>query len=392
MNPSPLHLPQPDGTHPDRGPAAPSLAAGFLLAGLGTALLGPILPSVTHAWRLTDAAAGTLFLAKFVGAFLGGISVSQRLRLSLLSGALLCALGFGGFALAGGLASGAALLFIGGFGLGQMIASTNILAGLRYARHTGSALAALNFFWALGAVLTGLLAAVLLPRFGLRTPLLCFAGLFLLCAAGYGLGRPVAPQAPTHTSLPTSGEKKLAPSALLVFATLLFLYGGLETCLTSWLPTFTLRVADHPLLHGQSAVVLLWTALTAGRALSSAILRVVSERVALACGLAISIVLIAALALSHSAALLSAECILLGLSLAPFFPATFALLMHLRPAPRTAGFVIAVSGLGAALFPWLMGVVSTHTGSLSVAMAVPAILAAALLALALLPCRIFTTA
>ena len=37
---------------------------------------------------------------------------------------------------------------------------------------TGSALSSLNFFWSLGAVLTGLLAAAVLPRFHLRGPLL----------------------------------------------------------------------------------------------------------------------------------------------------------------------------------------------------------------------------
>ena len=48
-----------------------------------------------------------------------------------------------------------------------------------------------------------------------------------------------------------------------------------------------------------------------------------------------------------------------------------------------AGFILAVSGLGAALFPWMMGIVSTHSGSLRIAMAVPFVLATALLALSI---------
>jgi FHS family glucose/mannose:H+ symporter-like MFS transporter len=63
--------------------------------------------------------------------------------------------------------------------------------------------------------------------------------------------------------------------------------------------------------------------------------------------------------------------VLLGLSLAPFFPATWSLLMGERPRARQAGIVLAVSGLGAAALPWMMGVVSTHTGSLQVALALP---------------------
>jgi len=58
--------------------------------------------------------------------------------------------------------------------------------------------------------------------------------------------------------------------------------------------------------------------------------------------------------------------------------------MHRNPTAREAGFILAVSGLGAAVFPWLMGTVSTHTGSLREAMAVPATLALLLLAVSFL--------
>jgi MFS transporter, FHS family, glucose/mannose:H+ symporter len=63
--------------------------------------------------------------------------------------------------------------------------------------------------------------------------------------------------------------------------------------------------------------------------------------------------------------------VLVGFSLASFFPATRALLMAERPAARQAGIVFAVSGLGTAALPWMMGVVSTRAGSLQVALALP---------------------
>jgi MFS transporter, FHS family, glucose/mannose:H+ symporter len=50
--------------------------------------------------------------------------------------------------------------------------------------------------------------------------------------------------------------------------------------------------------------------------------------------------------------------------------------------------VIAVSGIGAALFPWLAGLLSTHTGSLHIGLVVPLLAAAALLTMSfLLPHR-----
>jgi fucose permease len=57
--------------------------------------------------------------------------------------------------------------------------------------------------------------------------------------------------------------------------------------------------------------------------------------------------------------------------------------MRMQPPARTAGFILAVSGLGAALFPWMMGVLSTQTGSLRIAMVVPWTLAVLLLLLSL---------
>jgi len=382
-------VPQSDILDSNSGPSALWLAAGFLLAGLGTVLLGPILPELAHTWRIDDAHSGLLLAAKFAGSFLGGVSVPRRLRLGIASGMVSSCIGFTAFALSPGLLTGCLALFIGGFGLGQIIASTNILAGRRYRRHTGSALASLNFFWSLGAVICGLIAAAVMPRWGLRGPLLSFAAMFLVAGLGgwIGTARPspeiVAASAPEAATLPQS--------ILVHFAILLFLYGGLETCMTGWLTTYTLRFSDLHLLGGQSALVLLWSALTAGRAVSAAAMRWVSESLIQRLGLAVSAVLIAALTATRSGMLLSLDCLLLGLALAPFFPSTFAILIAHRPTARQAGFVLAVSGLGAALFPWMMGVVSTHSGSLRIAMAVPFTLALTLLLLSMFSAGRFRT-
>ena len=384
----------PDTTTASDGPGFAWLAAGFLLAGLGTVLLGPILPSLAAQWHLSDAGGGRLFLAKFIGAFIGGVSVPRRLRLGILAGTVLAAAGFGLFALCHSLLPAAAALFVSGVGLGQIIASTNILAGRRYRAHTGSALSLLNFFWSLGAVLTGLLAAALLPRTGLRNPLLTFAGLFLAAGAGGflqarhgvdGASPPGSPASALPSEAASPGEAALPPRPFVYFSLLLLLYGGLETCLTAWLTTYTLRFSDVRLLGGQSAVVLLWASLTAGRAISSAALRVVSERTMQRLSLGLSFLFILALTLTRHGPLLSLACILLGVSLSPYFPSTFALLMPLRPSARAAGFILAVSGLGAALFPWLMGVLSSHSGSLRLAMGIPMALALLLLLLSFLP-------
>src|SRR3984885_10322710 len=157
---------------------------GLMLAGLGTAMLGPILPLLARQWGMLDSQSGLLMMAKFCGAFLGGVTVSRKLRRSLLAGLTAGAVGFGGFAVAPSMGVGCVCLFVGGYGLGQIITSVNILAGRRFTAHRGSALALLNFSLSLGAMLSALLAAWLLPRFALRGVLVGFAGLFVLGGLG----------------------------------------------------------------------------------------------------------------------------------------------------------------------------------------------------------------
>jgi fucose permease len=332
-----------------------------------------------------------LIAAKFVGAFLGGISVHRLLRFSILGGLLLSCLGFAGFALSGSLVPGAVGLFVSGYGVGLAITGINILIGRRYVTHTGSALSTLNFFWSLGAVACGFLAAFTVPRFGLRDPMLVFAGMFLatglagLVLTSHRNGAASEPDTNTAIGLAPEGARSfvLPWRVHLHFMGYLFLYGGLETCMTVWLTTYTLRFSEMRLLAGQSAVVLLWSALTVGRALASAAMRYVSETAIQRLGLLCAAVLIFAITTTRQSGLLGLYSVLLGLALAPFFPATFGILMRRRPSARQAGTVLAVSGLGAALFPWMMGEVSTLSGSLRVAMIVPMALAVLLLTLSL---------
>jgi FHS family glucose/mannose:H+ symporter-like MFS transporter len=369
------------------GRLAPSLGLmhyGLMLAGLGTALLGPILPLLAREWVMRDSDSGLLMMAKFCGAFLGGVSVSRHLRRSLLVGLAAGACGFGGFALAPRMAVGCVGLFVGGFGLGQMLTSVNILAGRRFTTHRGSGLALLNFSFSLGAMLSALLAAWLLPRFALREVLVGFAVLFVIGAIWMGVEMPGA-QAEIEVVEEDDSSAGLGRQVYLYFAGLLILYGGLETCLSGWLTTFALRYGDRTLAVSEYTTLLLWMALTFGRVGSSLLMLRVGERTVQRIGLGLAAVFIVALGLSRTAVGIAVFAVLLGLSLAPFFPATWSLLMGERPRARQAGIVLAVSGLGAAALPWLMGVVSTRTGSLQVALVLPLAAAVVLLGMSLFP-------
>ncbi|WP_254064005.1 sugar MFS transporter [Granulicella sp. S190] len=374
-------------------PQAPSVALmhfGLMLAGLGTALLGPILPLLARQWQMVDSQSGLLMMAKFCGAFLGGITVSQKLNRSLLIGLLSGLVGFGGFALSPSMGIGCVGLFIGGFGLGQIITSVNILAGRRFTAHRGSALSLLNFSFSLGAMLSALLTAWLLPRFTLRVVLEDFAGLFAVGVFILSIQMRMDQSIPKNIGgapIETAPKTGLGSRQYLYFAALLVLYGGLETCLSGWLTTFALRYGDRTLAVSEYTTLLLWMALTFGRLGASATMLRIGEKTVQRWSLALAAIFTAALAMSHSAITIAVFAVLLGLSLAPFFPATFAMLMAERPTARQAGIVVAVSGLGAAALPWTMGVVSSKTGSLQLALILPFVAALGLLGLSLFPPR-----
>ena len=369
------------------GRLAPSLGLmhyGLMLAGLGTALLGPILLLLAREWSMRDSDSGLLMMAKFCGAFVGGVSVSRHLRRSLLVGLMAGACGFGGFAVAPGMAVGCVGLFVGGFGLGQIITATNILAGRRFTAHRGSALAMLNFSFSLGAMLSALLAAWLLPRFALRGVLVGFAGLFVAGVVWMGTEMPGA-RAEVEVVEDEESSAGLGQRVYLYFAGLLILYGGLETCLSGWLTTFALRYGDRTLAVSEYTTLLLWMALTLGRVGSSLLMLRVGERTVQRIGLGLAAMFIVALGVSRTAVGIAGFAVLLGLSLSPFFPATWSLLMGERPRARLGGIVLGVWGWGAAALPWLMGVVSTRTGSLQVALVLPLAAAVALLGMSMFP-------
>lgn len=367
------------------GPSVAMMYFAFILTGLGTAMLGPLLPLLSRQWHLLDAQSGLLLFAQFCGSFLGGATMSWRLKRGLLLGVAASTLGLTVFALAPGLTVACPALFVAGFGLGHAITAVNILAGQRFTAQRASALALLNFFWSFGAMLAPLLAGWLTPRFLLPHLLLGFAALFAVCGLGlaWDMRHGFTDARVTEDPLTAGGHSGLFLGTFLFFMGMLFLYGGLETCLSGWLTTYALRYGDKTLSVSQYTTLLLWMSLTAGRASSAALLRRVPETLLWRLALISTVLLTAGLAVAHTAATIALATVLLGLSLSPWFPVTFSLLMGERPRARQAGLVIAVSGLGAASLPWLMGVLSTRSGSLQRALIVPLLAAVALLAMSL---------
>ena len=368
-------------------PSIGMMQFAFILTGLGTAMLGPLLPILTKQWHLLDEQSGLLLFSQFCGSFLGGATMSWRLKRGLLLGITAATAGLLVFAFSPGLSIACPALFVTGFGVGHSITAVNILAGQRYTEKRASALSLLNFFWSFGAMLAPLLSGWLTPHLSLHLLLLSLALLFATCSLGLlfemrGGFHDVRVKGSETSSSRNIG---LPVKTFVFFMGMLFLYGGLETSLSGWLTTYAFRYGDKTLVVSQYTTLLLWMSLTIGRIGSAALLRRMREVLLWRVALVATVILTGILALAHTTGSIALITVLLGLSLSPWFPVTFSLLMGHQPRARQAGLVIAVSGLGAASLPWIMGVLSTHTGSLQKALVIPFFAAVFLLGMSRVP-------
>lgn len=364
------------GAH-DSSPVSPNLAllhGGMLLSGFGTVFLGPTLPVLAANAHASDSGSGLFFTAQFIGAFFGGITTSRHLWRSLLRGSAAAALGFFALGLcvrrhAPAMWDAAALLPLG-FGVGQMLTSLNLLASRRFAAHRGAALSLVNFSWSLGAVLAPFVLGTLLLSLPLGTLLMCVAGLFAMALAAT-LWNGKRSDGLERTASGASGGKALPLRTFAYFASLLLLYGGVETSLSGWITTFGTRYGSGALRSSALGATALWIGITAGRALAPLVLRTVRERTLLTAALGCAAALTAALSQAHGSAAILVLSALLGLSLAPWFPLVLSAMLGEGAAAAQVGTIIAVSGLGAGALPLLVGAISRSSGSLRLALLVP---------------------
>lgn len=84
---------------------------------------------------------------------------------------------------------------------------------------------------------------------------------------------------------------------------------------------------------------------------------------------------------SRSPILLAASILLLGAALAPVFPVALAAFFDRARHTSDSRFVLALSGFGGSVFPWLAGWVSSHTGSLRAGLVVGPVTLLAMIAL-----------
>src|SRR6516225_2133796 len=146
MASSPISPSQPD---PNREWAV--LHTSFVLIGVITTLLGPILPSFSHRWLLNDAQAGFFFTCQYFFSTLGVVLTSvllPRFGFSkvIAGGFVSFFVGFA-FLVLGPWFVSAFLLGVIGLGYGLANPAVNLRATQLPSRNTAAAVTFLNFSW-----------------------------------------------------------------------------------------------------------------------------------------------------------------------------------------------------------------------------------------------------
>jgi len=373
---------------PARAPEPPLslFHAAMLLSGFGTVFLGPVLPALAASAHATDSGSGLFFTAQFIGAFFGGITTSQRLFFCLIRGLSAAFTGFLLLAICSALGAGVVWDVVAlvplGFGVGQMLTSVNLLAAQRFQERRSSGLSLINFTWSLGAVTAPFLLGSVLSAVTLPVVLGIVATLFVIVLA-WTLWS-VRNRLSENNQQSAQAQLHLSTSAFAAFAAMLLLYGGVETCLSGWITTFGTRYGNSTLRISTLGATALWLGIVTGRALAPVLLRFLRERVFLLTTLCSATAIVILLSRTSGAASITLLAALLGLSLAPWFPLVLSSMLSRGATARETGIIIALSCIGAAILPLLLGVISRSTGSLRTALSVPLAGLVLLLALAVL--------
>src|SRR5882762_7477609 len=147
------------------------LFAGFVLSGIATTIIGPMLPIFIRRWSLDDGQAGLFSTIQFLAA-LGGTLASSVIaawrgyRPALVLGYALMG---GGLASLNAATHAVALAATAAFGLGYGLITpgTNLFVAELGGAKSASLLNQLNFAWGAGAMICSPLIALALKRNGL---------------------------------------------------------------------------------------------------------------------------------------------------------------------------------------------------------------------------------
>ena len=375
---------------PDQSISARALTfaayAAFVPIGIATVLLGPMLPTLSARWSLNYSQAGALFtvqyLASTVAVALSGAMVSRwGFRFAMKAGLLLMSAGVA-LLLAGPKIMGVLCIAASGFGMGLAVPEANLLVAEVNPVRRSARLNLLNFCWSTGSVACPFLVAAAAKSHRLPLFLASVAGFALLVAIGIAAMPSYIVEPYAAKDIRKDGGPVIAwkHPAMLILAALFFLYVGVENGFGGWIASYAKNLGSLTPVLSVMTPSFFYSALMLGRWLAPMLLRMTDEIRLVQVGLLVACAGMAGLILSHGLWGVVASASLAGLGLSYVYPITISVLsQEFGPASsRVGSLMFTMSNLGGGLMPWMVGVSSTHFGTLRAGLAVPLIGCAAM--------------
>jgi FHS family glucose/mannose:H+ symporter-like MFS transporter len=326
-----------------------------VLMGVATTMLGPLMPGFEARWNLDDAQGGLLFVAQFLAQVVSAAAVAPLARRIGYWRIVAGGLSVGALGVAGCASHSWTLVMLSvglyGAGLGVAIPAANVGVAAAPGGDSARRVLYLNLFWSLGAVT----APILIDR--LRS-----AFLPSLAAAYLLMGIVLALTGKGHRPADVEVSKTSRRLPHLLFALMLFLYVGAESSIAGWVSSYANRSANARQLWAVLPSVF-WGSILLGRLVAPGILHRIRPATLAPWSLGVAIGGALLLVAGDGPMALLAGSSIAGLGFSPVFPVTVAAYAD-RAGGSASGLVFSAAGLGGATIPWLVGFVSTATGSL----------------------------
>src|SRR5437667_746723 len=366
------------------------LFAGFVLGGIATTIIGPMLPIFIRRWSLDDGQAGLFSSIQFLAA-LGGTLASSAIatwrgyKPPLVLGYALMG---GGLACLNANTHAVALMATAVFGLGYGLITpgTNLFVAELGGAKSASLLNQLNFAWGAGAMICSPLIALALKRDGLGILLLgtaVFGGVLVLGLLFVSFGMQ---KHNNDANMAGAASASIGFGVTMALAAMFFIYVAMENGVGIWSAEYAKRLANGITGMTTLAPMFFYAGLTSGRAAAPLFLRHLAERKIVLGALSLAAAATTLLIASRSLPVATAAVFVAGLGCASVYPIYIAWLSRWygAAAKKIGGILFALASLGGSAGPGLIGAVSKYSGSLRIGLLVPLTGAIVLLCLVLL--------
>ncbi len=331
--------------------------------GMIAATLGTILPDLSTRFGLTPSQNGRIAFAQALGLMIASLLVGPLMdnegkKIGLVLGLALAAVALLALPKSRSFTMIATLLFVLGLGGGIIVTGANALASSVNEAHRGTTLNLVNLFFGLGGLATPFISANLLAKNSAR---LCYLmGVITLVTLGVHVATPMPGPTGVQSFVFSQVGTVLGRPILFLLALFLFLYVACEVGVWNWL-------AQHLIAKGVPESRAL-NILSLGFALGLLVGRFAVSRVLISVP-ELTVMMVSAVAMAVTTYLMLKTSrpgvawvlvFLAGVSMAPVFPTTLAVVANLFPqmASTALGIVIASGWLGLAVSSRIIGAIA----------------------------------